>query len=127
MGWYSMLREHMEQKELCQLGGSDGIVSGDEYSLLGETIHYNQYGSMGSGSMDIEFHSLSGTGNCFNIHTIQSVSQSLSLCASSTGFDIVFDEGMDIWPGIFTTDKLNCAVLSEVTSQRVVMFIPEYS
>ncbi|KIK14134.1 hypothetical protein PISMIDRAFT_117562 [Pisolithus microcarpus 441] len=133
MGWYSVLGEHMEQKELCQLWGSDGIVGGDEYSLLGETIHYNHSCASCAG-FDIVFDE--GTDTWPGIITTdelecavlsESVSRSLSSCASCAGFDIVFDEGTDTWPGIITTDELECAVLSEVTSQRVVVFVPEYS
>ena len=35
MCWYTMLSEDMQEEELCEFRGSDGVVSGDEYGLLG--------------------------------------------------------------------------------------------
>ena len=39
MGWDSMLGEHMCNKELGELRGSDGVVSWNEYSLLRQAVH----------------------------------------------------------------------------------------
>ena len=32
---YAMLSEDMQEEELCEFRRSDGVVSGDEYGLLG--------------------------------------------------------------------------------------------
>ena len=34
MGWDSVLGEHVRNKELCKLRGSDGVIGQNEYSLL---------------------------------------------------------------------------------------------
>ena len=35
--------------------------------------------------------------------------------------DVVLDQGMDAWPGIFLTDEFQGSVLPEVASCRVIM------
>ena len=44
MGWDSVLGEHMHNKELGKLRGSDGVVSQNEYSLLRQAVHDDEDG-----------------------------------------------------------------------------------
>ena len=44
MGWDSVLGEHMHNKELGELRGSDGVMSWNEYSLLQQVVHDNKDG-----------------------------------------------------------------------------------
>jgi hypothetical protein len=37
-----MLGEDMDDKELGEFGGDDGVMGGDEYCLLGKTVNNNQ-------------------------------------------------------------------------------------
>ena len=46
--------------------------------------------------------------------------------AGSARRDIIFDEGLDAWPGIFTLQEFQCTVLPKMPSEGVVMFVPEY-
>ena len=51
------------------------------------------------------------------------------LCPStgSARPDVIFDEGPDAWPGIFTLEEFQCTVLPKMPSEGVVMFVLEYS
>ena len=42
MGGNSMLGEHMEEQELCELWRCDRVMHRDEYALFGETIDYHK-------------------------------------------------------------------------------------
>ena len=60
----------MDNKELSQLSGSDGVVCGDENALLGETIYHYQIavnpsetGRCSMKAMEIEFHRREGMGS----------------------------------------------------------------
>ena len=58
MGWDSMLGEHVRNKELGELRGSDGVVSQNEYSLLRQVVHDDEDGgkSIGGGELLDEVH-----------------------------------------------------------------------
>ena len=45
---YSVLGEDMDDKELGEFGGGDGIMGGDKYCLLGKTVNNNQDGVIAS-------------------------------------------------------------------------------
>ena len=49
MGWDSVLGEHMRNKELGELRGSDGVVSWNEYSLLRQAVHDDDDGGKSIG------------------------------------------------------------------------------
>ena len=49
MGWDSVLGEHMCNKELGELRGSDGVMSRNEYSLLQQVVHNNEDGGKSIG------------------------------------------------------------------------------
>ena len=40
----SMLGEDVDDKELGEFGGGDGVMGGDEYCLLGKTVNNDQDG-----------------------------------------------------------------------------------
>ena len=44
MGGNAMLRKDMEEEQLSQSGGVDGVMRGDEYALLRQAIHDNKDG-----------------------------------------------------------------------------------
>jgi hypothetical protein len=44
MGWDSVFGKDMEYKQLCELRGSDHIVSQNEYGLLHESVYNNEDG-----------------------------------------------------------------------------------
>ena len=48
------------------------------------------------------------------------------LSAGSARLDIIFDEGLDAWPGIFALQEFQCMVLPKVPSEGVIMFVLEY-
>ena len=58
MGWDSVLGEHVCNKELGELRGSDGVVSRNEYSLLQQVVHDDEDGgkSIGGGELLDEVH-----------------------------------------------------------------------
>ena len=39
MGGYSVFGKHVHNKELGKLRGGDGVIGGNEYSLLQEVVH----------------------------------------------------------------------------------------
>ena len=67
MGRNTMFGKYMDNKELGQLSRSDGVVCGDENSLLGEMIyHYQNSGKPFRNREvfnEIEFHGQEGTGS----------------------------------------------------------------
>ena len=48
------------------------------------------------------------------------------LGAGSARLDVISDEGLDAWPGIFTSQEFQCMVLPKMPSKGVVMFVPDY-
>jgi len=73
MRWDAMLGEDMEDKELHQVTGGDGVMVGINRQLFGQLVNDNQdggitedRGSFSMKSMEIEFHGFLGTGSCFS-------------------------------------------------------------
>ena len=58
---------YMDNKEFSQLGGSDGVICGNENALLGETIYHYQDSSKPFRNQEvfneIEFHRWDGMGS----------------------------------------------------------------
>ena len=44
MHQYAVLRKDVEQEELCELGGHDGVVGQDENGLLGQLVNHDEDG-----------------------------------------------------------------------------------
>ena len=67
MGRNTVFGKYMDNKELGQLSGSDGVMCGDENALLGETIYHYQDSSKPFGNQEvfneIEFQGQEGTGS----------------------------------------------------------------
>ena len=49
----------------------------------------------------------------------------LSTGAGGTGRDIALDEGADTRPGILSADQVECAGLTKMSGEWVVMFVPQ--
>ena len=41
MGWNTVLGEYMEDEQLGEIGGGDGVMSRNEDSLFGEPVNNN--------------------------------------------------------------------------------------
>ena len=39
--------------------------------------------------------------------------------------NVVLDEGADTWPGILSVDQVQCAGLTKMSGEWVVMFVPQ--
>ena len=110
MGRNTVLGEHMEQKEFCELQASDAVMSRNEYGLFRKPVYHDQDGCEASrrGELLYEVHQdgipgLLQYGKLLQ-QSIGPMAQCLSSCARGTGPDIVLDEGLETRPSILMPD-----------------------
>ena len=129
MGRSSVLGEHMEYEEFSKLRRVDGVMSGDEDGLLGETINDDENGGEAGGGWEL-FDEVHGDGVPWLIRdgellesSVGTMTRGFRTATSSTRFDIVLHEGADSGPSILAADKFQSLVDAKVTGERVVMLI----
>ena len=133
MGRSSVLGEHMEYEEFSKLRRVDGVMSGDEDGLLGETINDDKNGGEAGGGWEL-FDEVHGDGVPWLIgdrelleSSVGAMTRGFRMVTSSTGFDIVLHEGVNSGPSVLAADKFQSLVDAKVTRERVVMLIAEDS
>ena len=100
----------MDNKELGQLSGSDGVVCGDENALLCETIYHYQNSSKPFGNREVfnEIHGnripQTGRDGKLTEKTIRLVALGLVLRTSCTGSTIVINKCANTWPSVLSAD-----------------------
>lgn len=129
MGRSSVLGEHMEYEEFSKLRRVDGVMSGDEDGLLGETINDDENGGEAGGGWEL-FDEVHGDGVPRLIRdrellesSVGTMTRGFRTVTSSTGFDIVLHKGANSGPSILAADKFQSLVDAKVTGERVVMLI----
>ena len=110
MGRNTMFGKYMDNKELGQLSGSDGVVHRDENALLGEMIYHYQDSSKPFRNQEVfnEIHGnripRMGRDGKLMEKTIRLVVLGLVLRTSCTRSTIVSDKGVNTWPSVLLAD-----------------------
>lgn len=106
----SVLREDMEDEESGELRSGDGVVSRNKNGLLGHPIDDNEDSgeAKGVGELLDEIHG-DGVPRFVGDRellegSVGLVTRSFRTSTSSTGTDVVFDEGADTGPGVIASD-----------------------
>lgn len=133
MGWNSVLGEDVDEEQLGESCGGDGIMSWDEDTLFGESVDYHEDGGIALRRRKL-FDEVHGDGVPWLLRnrkllqeTIRTMTRSLRTSTGCTGANVVFYESPDLWPCIFATNELQGTILSEMSCSRMVMKCPEYT
>jgi hypothetical protein len=123
----SVLGEYVEDKEFRKFEGGNSIVGGNEYRLLGKSVYNNKDGSEARGDREL-FYEVHGDQIPWFVwdwklldEPIRTMSFGFCPSASRTGVAVIGSEGAETRPDIFTSYKLDCLVLSEVTGDRMIV------
>ena len=110
MGRNTMFGKYMDNEELSQLSGSDGVMCGDENALLGETIYHYQKSGKPFRNWEV-FNEIHGnriprTGRDRKLmeKTIRLVALGLVPRTSCTGSTIVSNKCANTWPSVLSAD-----------------------
>ena len=110
MGRNTVFGKYMDNEELGQLSGSDGVMCGDENALLGETIYHYQNSGKPFGNREVfnEIHGnrIARTGRDGKLmeKTIRLVALGLVPRTSCTGSTIVSNKCVNTWPSVLSAD-----------------------
>ena len=111
----------MQEEQLSELRGRDGIVRGDEYGLLRQPINDYENGceAQRGGELLDEVHGDGipwsfGNWELFE-QPIGSVTRGFCSGAGGAGFDVVFDVFPYAWPSVIAADEFESVALTEVT------------
>ena len=127
----SVLGEHMEYEEFSKLRRVDGVMSGDEDGLLGETINDDENGGEAGGGWELfdEVHGDGRPGLVGDRELLECAKGMMPRClspaTSRARTDIVLDEGADARPGVIPADELECLVVAKMAGEGMIVLVAE--
>ena len=129
----SVFGEHMEDEELGELRGGDGVVSRDKDRLFRESVDNDEDCCITGGGREL-LNEIHGDGiprllwdrKLFEA-SIWSVTGSFSSVTTSTGLTEILNKVAKSGPGVLSSNQINSLVLTEVSGGRMIVFVPENS
>ena len=129
----SVFREHMEDEELGELRGGDGVVSRDKDRLFRESVNNDEDCCITGGGREL-LNEIHGDGiprllrdrKLFKT-SIWSVTGSFSSVTTSAGLTEILNKVAKSGPGVLSSDQVDSLVLSEVSSGRMIVLVSENS
>ena len=133
VGGNFVFRKNVKYEKLSKFGRIDGIISGNENALFGKSVYNyeNRSKTIGRGKMFNKVHRNRRPRKRRNRklmkQTIWFVPRRFGVFAYRAQIDIIFDKGTHARPNIVAPDQFQCLVLSEVSSEQVIVLVLEDS
>ena len=119
----------MDDKEIGQFSGVDGVICRDEDALFQQSIHDDQDDVKAGGQRKFldEVHGDGVPGLFWDWELLQEsiglVTLQLGSHTGGAGLAVVLNEGAEEQPSVVIMDELKGFVLAEVSGDRVVVFV----